>query len=309
MSEETGIARSTMASFYKKWQRTKKISSLKIPGRPCLLKERQVKAIVSLVRNYPKSTVFDIKTKLGLNCHRMTISEALRKEGFSKYKMLRKPKLTEQHRASRINFARNNKRTNWDKVLFSDESSIELYKSYHEKVWRKPGLASLPKYLKCEKTVFIKKYIKIWSCFSSKGTGKLVFLEDYGKWSGKTYEKILNDHLKAEGIRLCGRDFVFQDDGDTVHTCNRVSKWKKDNKIVSLKNWPPCSGDLSPLENLWWLLKRELSKRPFVNLSRFKQNIEEIWAGISPSICSRLVESIPRRLAKVLENDGYPTKY
>jgi hypothetical protein len=71
----------------------------------------------------------------------------------------------------------------------------------------------------------------------------------------------------------------------------------------------PSSGDLSPIENAWSLLKQELAKRPYVNLERFKQNIIEIWTEISPQICSKLIESMPKRLQKALENEGYPTVY
>ena len=111
MSEETGIAKSTMASFYKKWLRTKQISALKIPGRPCLFNQRQIKAITAFILRNPKSTLNEIKTHLSLNCNRKTLSKALKKEGFRKHKMLRKPKLNINHREARVNFARLNRRT------------------------------------------------------------------------------------------------------------------------------------------------------------------------------------------------------
>jgi transposase len=309
MSEETGIPKSTMKSFYKKWERSKQISALKSSGRPSLLNKRQIKKITSFLLRNPKSTLLEIKTHLSLNCNRKTLSKVLKKEGFKKYKMLRRPKLTPYHRESRVKFARLNRRTDWSKVLFTDESSVEYFKSYSEKVWRKPGMASLPQYVKSEKTQFVKHYLKVWSSISSTGTGRIVFTQDYGSWSAKTYRAILSDHLKEEGTRLIGRNFIFQDDGDTVHRAGLIETWKKENGIISLKDYPPSSGDFSPIENAWFALKRELAKRPFVNLERFKENIVEIWADISPQYCSKLFESLPKRLQKALENDGHPTKY
>ena len=99
-------------------------------------------------------------------------------------------------------------------------------------------MAWYPKYLKTEKTQFIKSYLKIWSCISSKGTGKIVFLEDYGHWCKRTYRAILSDHLKAETNQLIGRNFLFQDDGDRVHRSGLVETWKEETGIVSLKDWP-----------------------------------------------------------------------
>ena len=180
MSQETGIARSTMTSFYKKWLRTKQLSALKQLGRPSLLNKRRLKAIKAFIDTNPKSTISDIKTHLSLNWNRKTISKALKSLGYRKYKMLRKPKLTPQHQENRVRFARRNRRTDWSKVLFTDETSVEYFKSYPQKVWRKPGTALFPKYIQAEKTQFIKRYLKCWSCISSKGTGKLVFIEDYG---------------------------------------------------------------------------------------------------------------------------------
>ena len=102
-----------------------------------------------------------------------------------------------------------------------------------------------PGFFLARKQAFAKKYIKIWSCFAFKGVGKLQFIEN-GEWNRHAYKKILENNLKREAQRLIGRDFIFQEDGDRVHTSAVVETWKRRNKI-SILDWPPESCDLSPI--------------------------------------------------------------
>jgi len=59
------------------------------------------------------------------------------------------------------------------------------------------------------------------------------------------FRKILEDNLLEEGERFFGEDddFLFMEDGDTVHRSKPASKWKEQNKIRILE-WPSCSADL-----------------------------------------------------------------
>jgi hypothetical protein len=66
----------------------------------------------------------------------------------------------------------------WKKVLWSDETKIELFGHLRKHyVWRKPNTSHHP-----ENTIPTVKHgggssIMLWGCFSSAGTGKLVRIE------------------------------------------------------------------------------------------------------------------------------------
>ena len=90
----------------------------------------------------------------------------------------------------------------WKKVLWSDETKIELF-SHQGKhyVWRKPNTSHQP-----ENTIPTVKHgggsTMLWGCFTSAGTGKLVRIE--GMVDGAKYREILEGNLlqSARDLRL-----------------------------------------------------------------------------------------------------------
>jgi hypothetical protein len=206
-----------------------------------------------------------MKERLYLPVHTQTISRVLRKLGFRNCRYLHKPKISVQNIQKRLAFARKYSHwtvRQWRKVLFTDESSVELWKLYPRKIWRMPGEALKPKYYLPVKQKFGKKYMKIWSSLSYNGVGSVNFLE--GRWNRHLYKGLLEENLISEGRRLIGSDFIFQDDNDPVHRSKVVSTWLRRNKISQME-WPPESGDLNPIENVWNILKRRLSLRRYSN--------------------------------------------
>jgi hypothetical protein len=105
----------------------------------------------------------------------------------------------------------------WKKVLWSDETKIELFGHQGKRyVWCKPN------------TSHHHKNTILWGCFSSAGTGILVRIE--GMMDGAKYREILEGNLfqSSRDLRL-GRRFTFQQDNDPKHTAKATLKWFKEN--------------------------------------------------------------------------------
>ena len=85
-------------------------------------------------------------------------------------------------------------------------------------------------------------------------------------------------------------------------------RWLKNEKINVL-NWVPQSPDLNPIENLWCSLKQKIAARKPSNLLELKRHTKEEWENFDPSICKKLVESMPKRCALVIEAKGRHIKY
>ena len=155
-----------------------------------------------------------------VSVHRTTLSRTLHRAGLYGRVSRKKPLLKEENKQNCLVFAKRHVGDSpniWKKVLWSDETKIELFghqgKCY---VWRKPNTSHHP-----ENTIPTVKHdggsIMLWGCFSSVGIEKLVRIE--GMMDGAKYREILEGSLFQSSIDLrLGRRFTFQPDNDPKHT-------------------------------------------------------------------------------------------
>jgi arsenate reductase-like glutaredoxin family protein len=150
--------------------------------------------------------------------------------------------------------------------------------------------------------------IMVWGCMSAKGTGKLQFID--GIVNANKYIDILNSSF-LPSIQMCSTsegEFIFQQDGAPCHTAKIVKTWLQNNNIPVLE-WTSSSPDLSPIESIWHLMKKELRKNPARTVAELRTKLQHIWDNISPEQCTKLISTMPRRIQAVLSQKGDVTQF
>ncbi|KAI4872697.1 hypothetical protein NFI96_008434, partial [Prochilodus magdalenae] len=195
------------------------------------------------VRNQPKTTrgelVNDLKAA-GTTVTKKTIGNTLKS-----YSARKVPLLKKAHVQARLKFASehlDDSESDWEKVLWSDETKIELFGINSTRcVWRKRNADYDPK-----NTVPTVKHgggdSMSWGCFSAKCTGLLHRID--GRMDGAMYCKILSDNLLPSVRTLkMGGGWVFQHDNDPKHTAKATKEWLRKKHIKANAN-PECTNSV-----------------------------------------------------------------
>ncbi len=141
----------------------------------------------------------------------------------------------------------------WKSVLWSDESKFDiLVGNPRLRVLRAREEGDLP--VCYQRSVQKPASLIVWGCISAYGMGSLHVLE--GTMNAERYIKsnILEQHM------LPSRQRLFQQDNAKPHTAAITTAWLRSRRVRVL-NWPTCSPDLSPIENIWHIIKRKIRQR------------------------------------------------
>lgn len=107
--------------------------------RPRATTEEEDRAIVAVAAGNPRTTVPKIIQDLGLNVSRTTVNVRLAEAGLKKRAACRKPLLRQVNQSKRLQFAKDHEgwtAIEWERVVFSDESSFTTRWDQRQRVWR-----------------------------------------------------------------------------------------------------------------------------------------------------------------------------
>lgn len=312
IAKNLGISRPTVTKVINRFKKTGSYSVGRHTGRRRKTTKRDDSVICRQASVDPFVTAPQIRRNLDfalLDVSTRTIQRRLREKYGPARKPSKKPLLTAVMRQKRLQFCykyRHWTAMDWRRVMFSDESTFQMLNSTNAVVRRLPGASpSNPRYT--VKTMKHPLSIMVWGCFSYKQRGALTFLPVGHRLNATGYVEILQEKL-PQFMNICETQ-IFQHDKAPCHMARKVTDWMTLNGIQVLE-WPGNSPDLNPIENLWQFVKRRLGEISYTNTSDFKEAIEKAWCLEIPSeYCHKLIDSMPRRIASIIQNSGYPTKY
>jgi arsenate reductase-like glutaredoxin family protein len=208
------------------------------------------------------------------------------------------PHLIETHINRRIQWCKNHGNFDWERVLFTDETSIEVG-GYRGVQWHRNGhRPTAPRRKFPNKVMF-------WGGIST--TRKTELLVISGSMNGEKYVETLRVILSKlpKGFK---KKMVFQQDGASCHTCRQARDFFTEQEINML-DWPANSPDLNPIENIWSILKDKVSKRCPESREDVVQFAMEEWDALDMDLIKASILSMPSRIDQVSTRDGKKCDY
>ncbi|KAK3561745.1 hypothetical protein QTP86_012992 [Hemibagrus guttatus] len=308
IGKQLGVKKSTVGAIIRKWKTYKTTDNLPQSGAPRKISPRGLKMITRTVSKNPRTTRGDLVNDLqraGTKVTKATISNTLRRQGLKSCSARRVPLLKPVHVRARLKFARehlDDPEEDWENVIWSDETKIELFgKNSTCRVWRRKNAE-----LHAKNTIPTVKHgggnIMLWGCFSAKGPGRLIRVKE--RMNGAMYREILSKNLlpSARALKM-KRGWVFQHDNDPKHTARATKEWLR-KKHFKVLEWPSQSPDLNPIENLWRELKIRVAQRQPQNITALEEICMEEWAKLPATVCKNLVATYRKRLTSVIASKG-----
>jgi len=288
-------------------------------GRPRIATPRDRRRIISFARQHPKWTYDQLQRETGLDFSRSTFKRILQEHDIMNWRCKKRPALNQQQANLRLNFARNNLNTDWSRVLFSDECSVEKG-SGKQRQWAFGKPAEKWQHDKIETYPKSKQgRIMVWAAIgSSIERSKLIIMDQDMNAQRHGYTATSYINTLEEGLLPIYNGQIFQQDNAPIHTAHVTTRWFNDHGIPTLQSWPPYSPDLNPIEHLWPHLKQALHQlRPDLDdISNQAQqrrimteSLPEAWKAIDSDVFRRVLESMPRRIQAVIDAQGWQTKY
>jgi len=134
------------------------------------------------------------------------------------------------------------------------------------------------------------------------------------------YYDVVASHFLPQGTRIFASgpglsSWILQQDNDPTHkqpSKQALEEWAKKHPgqtVTILKDWPPSSPDLSPIENVWAMVQQEAQKAACNTFDEYKAKVNELFCNISKETLKKLINSMKSRMQECIKNRGGKTKH
>ena len=278
-----------------------------------------VERLIEYVTDHPFATLAKMREAVGTQASDSTISRRLRQHGIQVHRPARKPRLTQHLRNERLAFAVQYSTLDWNRVLFSDETTVTSAQDEGIKFVRRRTGQRYDQINVREDRRSGRVSVGIWACITSEGLGSIYRVDR--RLNSEIYKRRIlayhvvpwfKDHL----------DGIFQQDNAPIHKAIHVMNYLE-GKNITLLVWPPSSPDMSPIENFWSLLKREIGRVDLLagdddaKKDQLWQHILAAWnrmktgdrAESTAATITRYYGGMPQRLLDLHAAGGGPTRH
>lgn len=233
----------------------------------------------------------------------------------------------------RMEFAKQHLGTNWSNIMFTDrckfafkypgtkvKSKRWIPKSkggkHGNKCWQpnKPQVVNL--YMGITK-FGVTKVHKVTGSHGIKSNYKTKKGQPARNITAHEYEDVFDTFLK-EGKRIFTTQgmssFIVQQDNDPTHAKVAGKKVSACNVVdprfhVDVMKWPPHSPDLSPIENVWGIVQRQVDALGCQSFNEFEHDVVEKLHDLSKETLVSMYKGMKERMRLVIKANGGRIKY
>lgn len=298
----------TVTLWVQRWQDERSLEDRERSGRPRCTDEKTDVCMEEYVEEKKFTVPKEIKRELELDCSVRTIRRRLDEVNLFGRVAEKEYVFDEFDIQRRLSFAQgyaNWTEEDWSRVIFSDETHIEVYGRSRVWVQRPPGKAFDPQYI--AQHMPHSERVSLWGCFCSKGIGQAEIFT--GEFKAPKYVGILQHNLIQTALHFYPKEhWWLQQDNAPQHRSQLASIWFHNHGVDRI-DFPPYSPDLNPIENIWGIVKSQVEQRLVHTIEEVEQVLKQVWEALDTSLLAKLIASMPARCQAVIANKGHKTPY
>lgn len=307
IARQIPCSENTVTRWVHRWRDEHSVADAIRSGRPRCTDDDTDQRIIDFAEEKKFVTPRSITAELTLECSSRTTRRRLDEVDLHGRVARSVPMWNADHIRRRLSFAEgyaNWSEADWERVIFSDETHVELSPTGQHWVQRPIGTEYDPQYVVPRK--LHSDRVTLWGCFCASEIGQAeVFV---GEFDASRYVQLLDNLLATARHAFPRGMWWFQQDNAPQHTSRDAQHWLHTHGINCL-DFPPLSPDLNPIENLWADLKRRVEQRRARTMEELERYLGEEWEATSTTLLASLAHSMPSRLTTVRANNGYYAGY
>lgn len=264
----------TIRSFYDSYLKHRTIFPAR--GRPRVNDFTLVNGIIGSIQAYPTQRLIDLAKDFDI-CE-STAKKILNENNIKYFEKTPITPLTQAHKDDRVNFTGNfalKSYRDMPNIIFSDECLVETDLKGHG-IWRVPG--DYPDEAFYERSQHPTS-VMIWGAIGPYGYQSELLKFDQRVNSFYYCSSLINNKIFLKLYYTFGRNWVWQEDNAPPHR-SQFTKTVLKECVPSKLIWPARSPDLSPIEQIWQYMKKQISCYNFNSKDQLFFFLRRIWNSI-----------------------------
>ena len=140
-----GVSRQAIYDVKNVWEKERRVTAAAKPGFIPKVKPDQIKELIEFAHRHPFHTLAQLKSKFNLPYGLSNISSILIKHGLRSFVAKLKNPMTKKAKETRVTFATDNEKLDFDLVVFTDEKTVQNFYNGCARVRRLRGDGWNPK--------------------------------------------------------------------------------------------------------------------------------------------------------------------